>query len=310
MTTKLTNFWQADAYAAAAVKASTVSDSLIASGLIQSNGVLSPTPGGLLTTLPFMRQYAADDVVINDGDALATGPARASEQQVVPLLARSFIFGSANIVTWAAGADPLGDASAQAGATLARNRQAMVTAMLAGVHAENVANDSSDLVSHSASTSFSFASVADARAAMGDIAVGQSLVAIMRTVDFFDLVKADGTAASSGAMLPSAVGGFASYMGMNVVINDNVPANTMYIATPGFIQAGNTFEAVADDAPRAGNGGGQEFIVNRHYDQYAPSGYSYIGAVNPANTVLDDAASWNRVAENAKAVGLRIHTHA
>ena len=56
-------------------------------------------------------------------------------------------------------------------------------------------------------------------------------------------------------------------------------------------------------------GGGQDSIVNRHYDHIVPNGFSYAGAVSPSNATLGLAGSWEYIADSVKEVGMVIVKH-
>src|SRR5690606_6995354 len=104
----------------------------------------------------------------------------------------------------------------------------------------------------------------------------------------------------------------ATFQGMKVVYDDQMPKNGnvyhSYIFGPGAIELGWGSHPKATEvvwAPDGGNGFGEDILYRRRVYCVHPMGHAYIGAATgggPANTVLDDAASWSRRCPERKQV--------
>lgn len=82
--------------------------------------------------------------------------------------------------------------------------------------------------------------------------------------------------------------------GKQVVVDDTIPDadGTTYLCKPGALYVGFQTNLVLETARDAGKGGGMwKHYIRQHYVPHVRR-LVYAGAANPANTVLDDAASW------------------
>lgn len=99
---------------------------------------------------------------------------------------------------------------------------------------------------------------------------------------------------------------------VEVIVDDQLPASSGVYHT-WFCGIGSMALGMADPPvpveierhPGAGNGGGQDVLWNRWQMSMHPVGHAYIGTASqggPANSVLDDAASWSRVYPERKQI--------
>lgn len=209
-----------------------------------------------------------------------------------------------------------------------RRLQRMVIATLGGVFADNAANDSGDMtvslaalnggVFLSGTTNFTAPALYDALQTMGDADSQITTMCVhsvvrngMRKQNLIeDIRDSDGNFR------------FEAYQNLRLVVDDGLPTDgsglfTSYLFKPGALEFGdvppeNATTTVWRD--EAGNGQGSKELWNRVQWSVHPMGFQYTAAVIPdggplngdAATVntLGHAASWNRVAQSRKNVGL------
>lgn len=287
-------------------------DAMIAAEL---SGDYNNTRGHALN-MPMWNPYEVADEEASDlsTDTLATN-ARVEQDQKMIKLFRVFSFDAANLTRWLAAGDPLGDAVNMAVYNVNKNREAAAVASLAGVVADNIANDSGDLVNsiHAASGSvsstnrFSRSAVLDTVAQLGDKGALQDIAAmVMHSSVFWQAVKDDSTSFQRASEQET----FDRYLGIPVIIDDAVTTETInsntvyhtYLVKPGGIRIGSSGVMAAnwnDESEAAG--WGTTRLFTRRVDVIAPNGFSYTSTTNnPANTVLDDAGSWDRILASHK----------
>jgi len=199
-----------------------------------------------------------------------------------------------------------------------------IIAQTDGVIADNVANDSSDMVldvsiedgtAATATNLISANSVLDAKQTLGDRADDLSVIA-MHSVIFTALQKQNLI-----QYIPNARGEieFPSYLGYRVVVDDLMSVTAG--ATSGFKYTTLLFASNAigygngrvdmptetERKPDTGNGGGQEIFYSRESKVYHPYGVSFesasVASISPSVAELKNAANWNRV-WNRKNVGI------
>ncbi len=198
----------------------------------------------------------------------------------------------------------------------ARFLQKQILAVLAGVFADNVANDSGDMSRDFSGvgfvagvTSFTAENLFDALQTAGDsqghftkLAVHSAVFNRMRKNDLIDFVPDSIT----GAKL-------ATFQGLDLIVDDGLPKTgniyTSYIFAPGALEIG--FGSLKKptaviEVEDAGNGIGAEVLYRRWQNCVHPMGFAYTGSTansgGPLDTVLDDAASWNRACPERKQV--------
>jgi hypothetical protein len=190
-----------------------------------------------------------------------------------------------------------------------------------GVYADNVANDSSDMVndlysdiaSPLAANLISGNAVIDTVQTRGDR--GEEFGAIgIHSVIYSQLKKQNLI-----DFIPNSRGEIVipTYMGLTVIVDDtlpviagtNSPSYTSVLFERGaFVGGQGRVEnpSELDRDPSSGNGGGQSIIYSRRNDVFHPLGLSYVGTPagqSATRAELATAASWNRVWER-KNVGM------
>ena len=262
--------------------------------------------------------WAAVDIVGSDDetDTIATN-SRTEYSQKATKLVRNFSFDAAQLARQFAAGDPMSDAVTSAAKNVLDNRQTAVVNTVTGVFADNVANDSSDMVTSIkiasavtpvAANMISRSTILDAMAQRGDLATLPSVI-IMHSAVFFQLMQDDTTSFER----ESAQGLTYTYIGIPVVVDDTVATvtensavtYTTYIMWPNSLRFGSTgVSSVIFDDPQAGNGSGVTSLITRRIDIIHPEGFDYTGTDNGTNANLAAAASWNRVVDDRKRVGI------
>ena len=244
-----------------------------------------------------------------------------TSQEVGIRLARNQAWSSADLATSLAGADPMAAVVSRVSNYWDRRRQAAMFATLTGVFADNTTNDSGDMTLNISGASFvdgvtnvSAESIIDAMQTAGDshtdfvgMIVHSSVKARMEKNDLIDFIP------------DSESRPIATFRGLRVIEDDGVPVATgvytSYFFGNGAIQWGVGSANVPTEIERealAGNGGGQEILVNRVEWMLHPMGFAYVGSSPPSGgprnsagtAPLNAAASWNRVYPERKQIKL------
>ncbi len=213
--------------------------------------------------------------------------------------------------------DPIGVIGDLVGTYWARRFQTYCLAIIAGVVADNTANDSGDYTFDVSGagfvpgvTNFTAEALIDALATLGDadnqitnLAVHSKVRNRMRKNNLIDFV-----ADSEGNLT------IPTFQGLILTVDDGLPVTgnvyDSYLFGPGFLEYGTAIPKNATTTvwrDEAGNGMGSEELWNRVCWCVHPMGHAYVGAVpstggGPLNSVLDDAASWDRRAQTRKNV--------
>ncbi len=213
-----------------------------------------------------------------------------------------------------AGSDAMSAIADRVSAYEARFLQKQIISTLIGVFADNVANDSGDMTFNASGsvfaagvTNFTAENLFDALQTAGDsqgdftvLAVHSAVYNRMRKNDLIDFIPDSVT----GAQL-------ATFQGLRLVVDDGMPKTgnvyTSYAFAPGALEIGwgNLKKPTAVvEVEDAGNGIGAEVLYRRWQNCVHPMGFAYTGSTansgGPLDTVLDDAASWNRACPERK----------
>lgn len=211
-------------------------------------------------------------------------------------------------------ADPLAAITGKIGQYWATQTEKRVIKSAMGVLADNVANDSGDMLYSIATDSVSAITDAErisptavltAKATMGDHAELLSVIA-MHSVVYTNLQKQNLI-----TFIPNARGevNIPTYLGYRVVVDDSMPAiagtnrityTTILFALGAFSYATGT-PAVPSEllrVPAAGDGGGQDILFSRRTELIHPQGFQMTGSPAGASATLTElaaATSWDRV---------------
>lgn len=291
-----------------------------ASGIIVADARVSAqaSAGGRIGEMPNFKPLATTEANISSDDpaSFSTPEKVESQTQVWRLAALNQSWSNMDLAQELALKDPAAAITGGIGQYWATQQERRVIASAQGVLADNVADDSSDMLediysdvvvgSLDAGNYISPEAVMDCQQTAGDHMTIFTAIA-MHSVVYTNLKKQQVIdfipPADSAVPVPY-------YLGMRVVVDDSLPVITgtntpAYISIlfgPGCIAhgAGNVENpSEYERIPSAGDGGGQEVIYSRTSDIYHPWGCSFISGSVAAESAtiaeLKDADNWNRI---------------
>lgn len=222
----------------------------------------------------------------------------------------------AGVIATGSSKDPLRSMAGFAEAYWRRITQKTIIQMLNGVLADNVANDSSDMLysvysdvvagSITSAMKISPAALTGARLTMGEFMDSLGTI-VMHSKVFGDALNQEAITFVQPSYLPFSIAKFA---GMSVVVSDdctvvsgsNSPKYRSYLFGPGVVTYGVHMPDVPVEVyrlPMKGNGGGMETLHNRRHALLHPKGFKYLSAVgttkSPTWSNLANASNWDRV---------------
>jgi len=289
-------------------------------GIVSSNPELDrlATAGGKLINMPFWSDLSGDDEVLSDSGSLTPAKITAS-QDVAALLMRGKAWSVNDLAVALSGDDPMGAIADLVADYWARKRSAVALAALKGAIADNVANDSGDMVADvsgatnadvTADTKFSGDVFIDGQSTFGDAIGGLTGMAMHPTV-YHNLKKIDNISferESEGSLEVE------TYRGLRVIVDRNMPFTaaagaggadaaaeyTTYLFGAGAIGMGNGGAPVPSETDRDSLAG-EDILVTRDHFVMHPRGIKFTSASvagsSPTNTELEAAANWDRVYE-------------
>jgi len=280
--------------------------------------------GGTLFELPAWDDLSQTESVVGTDTAGAITPQKltTSKDQAVKHF-RNQAWQAADIVANVAGDDPMQEIADKVAGYWSREWQRFVISSLTGLFADNIANDSGDMVYDISTDSASAITAAEKISAdallqgmqtMGDAAgllqafATHSVVATelkrQNLIDFIPNARAEVT--------------FARYMDKLVIVDDGMPAvagsNRTSYATWLFRNGAMAFGRGEPRHPvetereaLQGAGSGIESLVSRQIVAIHPRGVKFtessVAGNSPTNTELEAAANWDRVFDR-KLIGL------
>ena len=289
-------------------------------GIISNDAELDrlATAGGKLINMPFWDDLTGDDEILTDSSPLT--PARiTASQDVAALHTRGKAWSVNDLAKALSGDDPMGAIADLVADYWARRRQAVLLASLAGVIADNDANDSDDMIADASgatvadvadSTKFSGDVFIDGQSTFGDAIGGLSGVAFHPVV-YHNLKKIDNISfekESQGALE------IETYRGLRVIVDRNMPYTaaggtddtdtapfyTSYLFGSGAIGMGNGAAPVPSETDRDSLAGDDILVTRDHFVMH-PRGVKFtsssVASTTPSNTELESAANWDRVYE-------------
>ena len=286
--------------------------------------------GGNIGELPFYKPLGTEEPNYSTDDPAAKStPAKiTSSKMIYRLAAQNKSWSTMDLARELALEDPLSAITNRIGQYWATNNEKRIIQSVRGLVADNVANDSGDMVfdiSATIDTAVTDANRVDASAiidtvqTMGDH--GELLSAIaMHSVIYRRLQKKNLI-----DFIPNARGevNIPVYQGKTVVVDDSLvgisygttPANVYYYTIlfgAGEFRLGEgmpTNPSAIERVEDAGNGGGQDIIYSRRSDIIHPLGFQFtstsIAGTSATQAELATAANWNRV-YNRKNVALAV----
>ena len=323
-TVQLSDVYVPLVFAQAAQEAQLELNRFITSGVMVRDAMVDAmaSTGGNIGEMPFFKPLGTDEPnYSNDVAATTSTPKNITDGKMAYRLASQNQSWSVMDIARELGlADPVGAITGRIGQYWATNNERRVITSVKGVIADNIANDSGDMIndiSVAIDTSPTAANLIDADAVLDTIQTlgdhGQNLGAIaMHSVVLTALKKQNLI-----DFIPDARGevNIPTYQGLTVIEDDSLtgttygttPINTFYdtvLFGMGQFSSGEGVVNVPSEfirLPDAGNGGGEERIYSRRSDIIHPAGFEFLSASvagQSANQAeLAAAANWNRVFE-------------
>lgn len=332
-TVQLSNVYNPLVFAQAAQEKQLELNRFITSGVMVGDATISnmASQGGNIGELPFYLPLStaepnySSDVVgdVSTPDNIDTG------KMVYRLCSQNKSWSVMDISRELGLADPVAAITSRIGQYWATNNERRVINSINGVIADNIANDSGDMIfdiSAATDVAATDANLVDADAiidaiqTMGDhgemlsaIAVHSVVYRRMQKLNLLD------------TLIPASEGMVAirTYQGKTVIVDDSLagttygttPVNTYYdtilfgagqmLSGEGMVQNPSEFNR----NPDAGNGGGEERLYSRRADIIHPVGYQFLSASvvgqSATQAELAVAANWDRV-YNRKNVSLAV----
>ncbi len=317
-TTQLSDIIKPDVFTAYLVQNAMEKTALVQSGVLVPNAVINTqlTAGSDAFSVPFWRDLGNDEAnVVNDDPASLATPKKI--QTGKQFIRKAFLhqsWSAMNLASELAGSDALARIQDRAVAYWNRQLQRRLVATLTGVLADNVANDSDDMVldiTGATASAFSPDAVIDAAGTLGDsmdtvtgIAMHSDLYRQALKADLIEFVQP-----SAGSMrMPT-------YRGLAVIVDDGMPKvsdgstgfhYTSVLFGAGAVGYGLTAPGIAEgteveNIPGAGNGGGQQILHSRVNLAVHPAGFAWVEGTlagdSPTIAELGAAAHWDRVVE-------------
>lgn len=301
-------------FSAYIVENSVEKSALVASGIVARNAAIEDhlRAGADSFSVPFWKDLANDEanVISDNPTTLATPRKLSSGKQIVR---KSFLHSSwaaMNLASELSGSDALARIQDRAAAYWARQAQRRLIASLNGILADNVANDTSDMANDISAAvgdaaKFSAAAVIDTAGTLGDAMRDLTAIA-MHSATYKAALKADLIATQ-----PDSNGGFIqTFRGLGILVDDGLPAAagkyTTVLFGQGAVGYGMSVPRIAagtevENAPAAGNGGGQQTLHSRVNLAIHPLGFQWketaVAGDSPTIAELADATNWDRVAD-------------
>lgn len=276
--------------------------------------------GGQTITIPFSKSLArgASKVGTSDPSDLITATKLVTDKMIGARSFRTEAWSNADLAGLLAGINPSDLVGNDVAEYWNFNYQQIMLAQLAGVFADNAANDGGDMItdiysdvvegSITDANRISGAAIIEAKHTMGDKNTKLAGIAM------HSVVKKQLELLEPNNFVPkSATQPFDMYQGLVLIVDDDMPvtagsnssAYTSYLFGEGAIGAG--FNAAAnytpeeiDRLPSQGRGAGVENLYSRRDFILHPYGFKWTGTAaedTPSNAEFALAASWDRVFE-------------
>jgi hypothetical protein len=314
--TVLTNAVVPEVYTDYQMEGSIYKNALARSGIITRNPIIETAlnGGASVFNVPFWKMntvIGTAAAAVNQGGTLTPNNIDAAKQ-VARRLFWEQSFGTNDLVSVNAGADVMEAIKMGLDGFWDKNLNAMVFSTIQGVIADNVANDSGDMVNDITSatdTAISSDAVIDTAQKLGDFQ--DKVVAIaMHSKPYSTLIKYNliDTRPDSEQNM-----GFGTYLGKTVIVDDTLIDSSNNYWTVLFQQGafayGESFNGYVpneeDRNPLAS--GGQSYIVTRKVNAIHPLGFAWTSTTEagtyPSIANLAVQANWNRVVSSVKNVG-------
>jgi len=309
-----------------------ISDTMEKTEIFQS-GLIRPDPnlsnflagGGLTVNIPFWKDLDSTegDIATDDPSDVATPGKIGTGKQIAIRNVRTRGWSAADLSGELAGSDPMNRIRSRVANYWNRQMQTTLVAVLHGVFADNIANDSSDMVSDIGSDSasavtdaelISAEAILDAAQTMGDAS------SELNTIVMHSICKNRLAKANLIDYIPDSEGRvrFPTYLGYRVIVDDGVKKvvgsnRTKYYtylcgaAAVGYGESPPRVPVEVEREASQGQGMGVETLWTRRQFAMHPAGFAFIGTPSadfPTNAEFATATSWNRVVAERKQVPL------
>jgi len=302
-------------------------NAFLQSGVMVNSPLLDSmaTVGGNIGELPFhdpLNTSTEPDYTTDDPSDLSVPQKITTSKMIYRLASMHGSWSTMDLTRELALMDPMAAITRKVGKWWSTQIEKRVIQSAMGVLADNVANDSGDML-YSVATD-DVAAIADAerisaevvltaKQTMGDHADALSVLAVhsvlytkLQSLNLIDYI-------------PDARGeiSFPSYLGYRLVVDDSLPAvagtnritYTSILFAQGAFDHGRGTTMIPSELERvqsAGYGGGQDIIHSRRADIIHPYGFSFVSASITGQSAtlaeLADATEWDRVVNDRKHV--------
>lgn len=291
-------------------------------GIVSNNAELNTlaSTGGKTLNMPFWQDLTGDDEVLSDSGSL-TPAAITAGQDVAVLLMRGKAWSVNDLAKSLSGSDPMMAIADLVADYWARKYRDVAINTLDGVFADNIANDSSDMVSDisgatnadvTAATKFSGDAFVDGQATFGDAFGGITGIAFHPDV-YWNMRKLDQISFEKDSQGELTV---ETYRGLRVIVDrtmpytaaggaldgDTAPFYTTYLFGSGAIGMGIGGAPVPSETNRNALAGQDQLVTRSHFIMH-PRGVAFqsasVAGASPTNAELATVTNWSRVYERA-----------
>lgn len=269
--------------------------------------------GGKILKMPFYKDLTGDDEVLSDASPLTAGNITTAQDES-RLHMRGRAWGVNDLAKALSGDDPMRAIADLVAGYWARRYQAVLINSLTGVFADNIANDSSDMVhdvaiedgdNAAAANKIGPAAVIAAAGTLGD-AFGKLTAIAMHSTVFQELQN-------QNVIIYETPSGqdirFPTYLGYRVLVDDGMPTvaggtsgtkYTSYLFGQGAAAYGQGGAPVPSETDRDSLAGEDYLITRTHFIMH-PRGVKWaegsVAGEAPTNAEAALAANWDRVYE-------------
>lgn len=331
MVTRLTDAIIPEVFVPYMLKETMVRSQLFQAGILRQDANLASflSGGGQTVNVPFWKDLADTDtanISSDDPNVEAVPDKITSAQDIAIRHNRNKAWSDADLVTELAGDDPMQRIGSRVTDWWIREFQRVLINTLRGVFADNVANDSSDMVKDISSDDVaavadaervSAEAILDTKQTMGDAAESLDTIA-MHSVIYTRLQKQNLI-----DFIPNSEGKvkFPTYLGYRVVVDDRCPAlagvnrtryHTYLIGREaiGWAEVPPSVPVETYRLPSQGNGGGVEQLWTRRQFAMHPYGIKWTSSSmvgkSPTDAELRTAANWDRVYPERKQINMAL----
>jgi len=315
----------ADIYNPVAFATGAQEDQIELNRFIQS-GIITGDPrvsafaqsGGSLNEIAFMKPLGTEEPNYSNDDITDNSETKkiSSAKMIVRTAYQNQSWASTDLASEIALVKPLPAITGRIGSYWATTNERRLIASCTGIVADNVANDSGDMILDKSITTGTIAdtnrisatNIVGAVQTMGDHGMNLRAMAmhsaIYSQLQIQNLIE----------FIPDSMGNvdIPTYQGKRVVVDDSIvpdttvaayPVYSIYLFTEGAFVGGEGMPENASELnrnPSAGNGGGETQLFSRRTDIIHPLGFSCVGTPAGTSFTLAElrlAATWDRVWE-------------